>query len=113
MYFQSYMHSAKTYLTPKTSVECDRRILLIPVDRDGVSTFKNHFFHTTNSLVPLLSLLIYPQTWRPRFCFVPLIYGLGYLAMAGALQAYGGFCTLIRKSDSNAFPKLANSFQTI
>ena len=80
---------------PKTSAEFDPRILLIPVDRDGVATFKNHFFHTTNSLVPVLSLLIYPQTWRPRLCFVPLIYGLGYLTMAGAMQANGGFCSAL------------------
>ena len=63
--------------------------MFIPVDRDGVYTFKNHFFHTTNSVVPILSLLVYPQTWRPRMCFLPLLYGLGYLVMAGALQAKG------------------------
>ena len=65
--------------------------LMIPVDRGGVATFKNHFFHTTNSLVALASMMVYPQTWRPRLCYVPLLYGAGYLVLEGALQANGGF----------------------
>lgn len=35
--------------------------LLIPVDAGGLHTFKNHFFHTTNSLVVVLTMIKLPQ----------------------------------------------------
>ena len=35
--------------------------LLIPVDEDGLATFKNHFFHTFNSLSVLSSMLLVPK----------------------------------------------------
>ena len=35
--------------------------LLIPVDQGGLATFKNHFFHTFNSLSVLASMLLVPK----------------------------------------------------
>jgi len=63
--------------------------LKIPVDRGGLSTFKNHFFHTLNSLSCLVSMAFYKQVWCSKQCFVPLIYGIGYAAFAGTSQALG------------------------
>ena len=35
--------------------------LLIPVDEQGLATFKNHFFHTINSLSVVLGMIIVPK----------------------------------------------------
>ena len=35
--------------------------LLIPVDQGGLATFKNHFFHTLNSVSVVLGMLIVPK----------------------------------------------------
>ena len=35
--------------------------LLIPVDEGGLATFKNHFFHTFNSLSVVLSMMMVPK----------------------------------------------------
>ena len=63
--------------------------LTIPVDLGGLWTFKNHFFHTFNSLSCLTSMAFYKQVWHPKLCYIPLIYGLGYAAFAGTSQALG------------------------
>ena len=37
--------------------------LLIPVDQGGLATFKNHFFHTLNSVSVVLGMLIVPKVF--------------------------------------------------
>eukprot|EP00092_Neocalanus_flemingeri_P031791 GFUD01034534.1.p1 GENE.GFUD01034534.1~~GFUD01034534.1.p1 ORF type:complete len:234 (+),score=28.53 GFUD01034534.1:72-773(+) len=64
-------------------------VLKIPVDYGGLWTFKNHFFHTFNSLSCFVSMAFYKQVWNTKQCFIPLIYGLGYAAFAGTSQALG------------------------
>jgi len=63
--------------------------LLIPVDEGGLATFKNHFFHTINSLSVVLGMMIVPQAWCKYRCPLPLIYGLAYLGLQIGLQASG------------------------
>merc|ERR1711872_578446 len=62
----------------------------IPVDHGGLATFKNHCFHTFNTLSCLLSMLVYKQVWSPKQCYAPLFYGLGYVAFAATSQSLGG-----------------------
>lgn len=63
--------------------------LMIPVDEGGLSTFKNHFFHSINSLYVLLNMIMLPQMWCKYRCPLPLIYGLAYLGFQVALQSTG------------------------
>ena len=63
----------------------------IPVDHGGLATFKNHFFHTFNTLSCLLSMLVYKQVWSPKQCYAPLFYGLGYVAFAATSQSLGKY----------------------
>jgi len=63
--------------------------LLIPVDEGGLATFKNHFFHTLNSLSVVLGMLIVPKAWCKYRCPLPLLYGLAYLGLQIGLQASG------------------------
>jgi hypothetical protein len=65
--------------------------LQIPVDYGGLWTFKNHFFHTFNSLSCLTSMAFYKQTWCPKLCYIPFIYGMGYAAFAATSQALGNW----------------------
>ena len=65
--------------------------LNIPVDYGGLWTFKNHFFHTFNSISCLLSMAFYRQVWKPKQFYIPLLYGLGYAAFACISQARGNY----------------------
>eukprot|EP00092_Neocalanus_flemingeri_P032196 GFUD01034993.1.p1 GENE.GFUD01034993.1~~GFUD01034993.1.p1 ORF type:complete len:202 (+),score=10.95 GFUD01034993.1:53-658(+) len=61
----------------------------IPVDLGGLWTFKNHFFHTFNSLCCIMSMLTLEQVWSEKKCFIPFLYGLGYAAFSGIIQFKG------------------------
>ena len=55
--------------------------LMIPVDAGGLATFKNHFFHTFNTMSVILSMWLVPQAWCKYRAPLPLLYGLAYLGL--------------------------------
>ena len=63
--------------------------LQIPVDHGGLSTLKNHFFHTGNSLTCLISMCVYHQHWEAKKLVVPFRYCLSYAMLQFLLQSSG------------------------
>ena len=62
----------------------------IPVDLGGLWTFKNHFFHSLNSVYCVLTVFLYDQQdWQANRFFLPILYGVGYAGFQFALQSNG------------------------
>ena len=69
--------------------------LLIPVDEGGLATFKNHFFHTLNSLSVVLSMLIVPKViflsgWLRRKFHMVFSTGMVQIPMSPASTVWPG-----------------------
>lgn len=63
--------------------------LAIPVDAGGLWTFKNHFYHSINSIICLVYVGMDTRVWRTENSIQPLLAGLAYVASQGALQWTG------------------------
>ena len=61
----------------------------IPVDYRGLATFKNHFFHSLNTVSCLLSMLVTDQEWQSSKVILPFRYGIAYAIMQWILQSSG------------------------
>ena len=62
----------------------------IPVDYRGLGTFKNHFFHSLNTVSCLLSILVIDkQEWQSSKVILPFRYGIAYALMQWILQSSG------------------------
>ena len=70
-------------------------LLGIPVDYRGLATFKNHFFHTFNSLSCLLCLYFSDHEWKSKHILLPFRYGVAYAIMQFVLQNAGEYSHLI------------------
>ena len=81
--------------------------LLIPVDSGGLWTFKNHFFHSLNSVSCLISMLVYPQHWESRSLVVPFRYCLGYALLQFLLQSSGTLTSLSGFIIQPSYPRSA------
>jgi len=61
----------------------------IPVDYGGLSTFKNHFFHSLNSIYALLSIGLCEKNLKKNEVWQPLCFGLGYAVFQLVMQKLG------------------------
>ena len=62
----------------------------IPVDYRGLATYKNHFFHSLNTLSCAAAMLVLDQDWRSGSLVLPFRYGLAYALSQFVLQRLGG-----------------------
>ena len=61
----------------------------IPVDYRGLATYKNHFFHSLNTLSCAAAMLVLDQDWRSGSLVLPFRYGLAYALSQFVLQRLG------------------------
>ena len=61
----------------------------IPVDYRGLATYKNHFFHSLNTLSCAAAMLVLDQDWRSGSLVLPFRYGLTYALSQFVLQHLG------------------------